>query len=84
MMMFSHQKKRMSVMRLVEGLTKSVGTGTDEDILIDCCLIEVDDLNEGVSVRKAFESIDRDVEREEDELKKGGSEVVGVRWVWLG
>lgn len=83
-MMFSHQKKRMSVMRLVEGLTKSVGTGTDEDILIDCCLIEVDDLNEGVSVRKAFESIDRDVEREEDELKKGGSEVVGVRWVWLG
>jgi hypothetical protein len=48
----------MSVIGIRGILTKSVGTGTEDDILIDFCMIEVgDDLREGVSVRKAFESI---------------------------
>lgn len=82
MMMF-HIKKADARDRIPgEELTKSVGTGMDEDILIDCCLIEVDDLKEGESVLKAFESIDRDVEG--DELKKGGSEVVGLWGVISG
>lgn len=42
---------------VVSVLTKSVGTGTEDDILIDCCRIGVDVLTEEESDLKAFESI---------------------------